>query len=162
MGFLDSLLGGGTGLQAGARAPEFSLEDQNGKRVALSDFRDRKNVVVYFYPKDDTPGCTKESCAFRDQWNDFADAGAEVIGISSDSVESHRKFAEKHRLPFTLLSDVGGEVRKAFGVPSSLGVLPGRVTYVIDKQGVIRHTFNSQLNPAKHVEEALQVLAKLA
>ena len=162
MGLLDSILGGGTGLQAGARAPEFSLEDQNGKRVALADFRDLKNVVVYFYPKDDTPGCTKESCAFRDQFSDFADAGAEVIGISSDSVESHRKFADKHRLPFTLLSDAGGKVRKAFGVPSSLGVLPGRVTYVIDKKGVIRHTFNSQLNPTKHVDEALQVLAKLA
>jgi peroxiredoxin Q/BCP len=162
MGFLDSLLGGGAGLQAGARAPEFSLEDQNGERVALADFRDRKNVVLYFYPKDDTPGCTKESCAFRDQFSDFADSGAEVIGISSDSVESHRKFAEKYRLPFTLLSDVAGTVRKSFGVPSSLGVLPGRVTYVIDKKGVIRHTFNSQLNPTKHVDEALQVLAKLA
>jgi len=162
MGFLDSILGGGTGLQAGARAPEFSLEDQNGKRVALADFHDRKNVVVYFYPKDDTPGCTKESCAFRDQFSDFADAGAEVLGISSDSVASHKKFADKYRLPFTLLSDVGGKVRKAFGVPSSLGVLPGRVTYVIDKKGVIQHTFNSQLNPTKHVDEALQVLAKLA
>jgi thioredoxin-dependent peroxiredoxin len=119
-------------------------------------------VVVYFYPKDDTPGCTRESCAFRDQFSDFSDAGAEVIGISSDSVASHKKFAEKHRLPFTLLSDPGGSVRKAFGVPSSLGVLPGRVTYVIDKKGVVRHAFNSQLNPAKHVEEALAVLASLS
>ena len=162
MGLLDSILGGGTGLGPGARAPEFALDDQNGKRVALADFRGKKNVVVYFYPKDDTPGCTRESCAFRDQFSDFSDAGAEVIGISSDSVASHKKFAEKHRLPFTLLSDPGGSVRKAFGVPSSLGVLPGRVTYVIDKKGVVRHAFNSQLNPAKHVEEALQVLAKLA
>ena len=161
MGFLDSLLGAGTGLAAGAQAPEFALEDQNGKRVALAEFHGHKNVVVYFYPKDDTPGCTRESCAFRDQFSDFADAGAEVIGISSDSVESHRKFAEKYRLPFTLLADPGGLVRKAFGVPSSLGVLPGRVTYVIDKQGVIRHAFNSQLNPAKHVDEALKVLAAL-
>jgi thioredoxin-dependent peroxiredoxin len=162
MGILDSILGGGTGLQAGARAPEFALDDQDGKPVALADFRGKKNVVVYFYPKDDTPGCTKESCAFRDQFSDFADAGAEVIGISSDSVASHKKFAEKYRLPFTLLSDPGGSVRKAFGVPSSLGVLPGRVTYVIDKKGVVRHAFNSQLNPAKHVQEALGVLATLS
>ena len=162
MGLLDSLLGGGTGLGSWRARAEFALDDQNGKRVALADFRGRKNVVVYFYPKDDTPGCTRESCAFRDQFSDFADAGAEVIGISSDSVASHQKFAAKYQLPFTLLADAGGKVRKAFGVPSSLGVLPGRVTYVIDKKGVIRHTFNSQLNPTKHVDEALQVLAKLA
>ena len=162
MGLLDSLLGTGTGLAAGTRAPDFSLEDQNGKRVSLADWRGRKNVVVYFYPKDDTPGCTRESCAFRDQYQDFLDAGAEVIGISSDSSESHRAFAAKHRLPFTLLADPGARVRKAFGVPATLGVLPGRVTYVIDKQGVIRHAFNSQLDPRRHVEEALRVIASLS
>jgi peroxiredoxin Q/BCP len=162
MGILDSLLGTGTGLGAGARAPEFSLEDQNGRRVSLADFRGRKNVVVYFYPKDDTPGCTRESCAFRDQYQDFTDAGAEVIGVSGDSRKSHESFAAKHRLPFTLLSDPGGKVRRAFGVPSTLGVLPGRVTYVIDKEGVIRHAFNSQLDPRRHVEEALRVIASLS
>jgi peroxiredoxin Q/BCP len=162
VGILDSLLGGGTGLAAGDRAPDFTLENQDGKPVALADFAGRKNVVVYFYPKDDTPGCTRESCAFRDHYDDFVEAGAEVIGISSDGAASHRAFAEKHRLPFTLLSDPDGRVRRAFQVPSSLGVLPGRVTYVIDKQGVIRHAFNSQLNPAKHVDEALRVLASLA
>jgi peroxiredoxin Q/BCP len=161
VGLLDSLLGGGTGLAAGARAPDFALDDQRGRRVALADFRGRKNVVVYFYPKDDTPGCTRESCAFRDHYEDFVEAGAEVIGISGDSQRSHEAFAAKHRLPFTLLSDPGGEVRRAFGVPSTLGLLPGRVSYVIDKQGVIRHAFNSQLNPTKHVEEALRVLAEL-
>lgn len=161
MGLLDSLLGAGTGLGPGARAPDFALDDQNGKRVALTDFRGRRNVVVYFYPKDDTPGCTRESCAFRDHYDDFVDAGAEVIGISGDSTRSHEAFAAKHGLPFTLLADVDGSVRRAFGVPSTLGVLPGRVTYVIDKQGVIRHAFNSQLNPAKHVDEALRVLAAL-
>jgi thioredoxin-dependent peroxiredoxin len=119
-------------------------------------------VVVYFYPKDDTPGCTKASCAFRDQFTAFSDAGAEVIGISSDSVASHKAFADKFRLPFRLLSDPGGKVRAAFGVPSTFGLLPGRVTYVIDKQGVIRHAFNSQLNPLQHVDEALAVLARLA
>ena len=161
MGLLDSLLGSGTGLGPGASAPDFALDDQNGKRVALADFRGRRNVVVYFYPKDDTPGCTRESCAFRDRYEDFQGAGAEVIGISGDSTRSHEAFAARHGLPFTLLSDPGGKVRRAFGVPSTLGVLPGRVTYVIDKRGVIRHAFNSQLNPAKHVEEALRVLAEL-
>jgi peroxiredoxin Q/BCP len=161
MGFLDSLFGNESGLEAGARAPDFTLEDQNGKRVSLADFRERKNVVLYFYPKDDTPGCTKEACTFRDQFEDFRDVGAEVIGISSDTAKSHKAFAAKHELPFTLLADPGGEVREAFGVPSTLGLLPGRVTYVIDKQGVIRHVFNSQLNPTKHVTEALGVLAKL-
>jgi peroxiredoxin Q/BCP len=162
MGILDSLLGSGTGLAAGARAPEFTLENQDGKPVSLADFRGRKNVVLYFYPKDDTPGCTRESCAFRDQFEAFGEAGAEVIGVSGDSAASHRAFAAKHRLPFTLLSDPRGKVRAAFGVPATLGMLPGRVTYVIDKEGVIRHAFNSQLNPAKHVDEALRVLASLA
>ncbi len=161
MGLLDSLLGSGTGLAAGAPAPEFTLEDQNGKRVSLADFKGRRNVVVYFYPKDDTPGCTKEACSFRDQFEDFSDAGAEVIGVSSDSTASHRAFAAKHELPFILLSDPDGRVREAFQVPATLGLLPGRVTYVIDKQGVIRHAFNSQLSPARHVAEALQVLGRL-
>ena len=161
MGLLDALFGSGTGLAAGAAAPEFALLDQTGKRVALADFRGRKNVVLYFYPKDDTPGCTRESCAFRDQFEDFRDAGAEVIGVSSDSPESHARFAEKHSLPFTLLSDPGGQVRGAFRVPATLGLLPGRVTYVIDKAGVIRHAFNSQLNPTQHVAEALRVLETL-
>jgi len=162
MGLLDSLVGSGTGLGAGEKAPAFALADQQGRQVSLADFRGKKNVVVYFYPKDDTPGCTKESCSFRDQYTAFTDAGAEVLGISSDSPESHRAFAEKYRLPFPLLSDEGGAVRKAFGVPKSLGLLPGRVTYVIDKQGVIRHAFNSQLNATKHVDEAMAVLKILA
>jgi peroxiredoxin Q/BCP len=158
---MDTLMGSGTGLAAGARAPEFTLNDQNGRPVRLADFRGRKNVVIYFYPKDDTPGCTKESCAFRDHYAAFSDAGAEVLGISSDSESSHEAFAKKHRLPFSLLSDPGGKVRSAFGVPSTLGLLPGRVTYVIDKQGVIRHAFNSQLQATKHVDEALSVLESL-
>jgi peroxiredoxin Q/BCP len=161
MGFLDSLFGGGTGLGAGDRAPDFTLEDQDGRPVSLADFRGRRAVVVYFYPKDDTPGCTKESCAFRDQYEAFLDAGAEVIGISSDSVASHEAFAAKHRLPFRLLADVGGTVRAAFGVPRTAGLLPGRVTYVIDRDGVIRHAFNSQLAAARHVDEAIEVLRSL-
>jgi peroxiredoxin Q/BCP len=161
MGLLDSLVGSGTGLATGDRAPEFSLQDQSGKTVSLKDFRGRQNVVVYFYPKDDTPGCTKEACTFRDQYTAFSDIGAVVLGISGDSPDSHKKFAAKHRLPFPLLSDRDGSVRKAFGVPKTLGLLPGRVTYVIDKQGVIRHAFNSQLNPTKHVDEAIAVLKSL-
>ncbi|MFT3928316.1 MAG: peroxiredoxin [Myxococcales bacterium] len=161
MGFMDTLLGSGTGLAAGAKAPEFSLKDQDGKQVTLSDFRGQKNVVVYFYPKDDTPGCTKESCAFRDQYTAFTDVGCEVLGISSDSEKSHKAFAEKYRLPFSLLSDAGGKVRASFGVPATMGLLPGRVTYVIDKQGVIRHAFNSQINATQHVDEALSILKSL-
>jgi peroxiredoxin Q/BCP len=161
MGLMDSLLGSGTGLSAGSQAPDFSLPDQHGKAVSLSDFRGNKNVVVYFYPKDDTPGCTKEACMFRDQYTAFTDVGAEVIGISSDSEKSHKAFAEKYRLPFSLLSDKGAEVRTAFGVPATLGLLPGRVTYVIDKAGVIRLAFNSQINATQHVDEALSILKSL-
>lgn len=144
-------------ITAGTAAPDFTLPRDGGSDVRLSSLRPAK-VVLYFYPKDDTPGCTKESCAFRDHYTAFSDAGAEVIGISSDSEASHKAFAEKYKLPFTLLSDVGGKVRSSFGVPPTFGLLPGRVSYVIDKQGVIRHAFNSQMNPTKHVDEALAVL----
>jgi thioredoxin-dependent peroxiredoxin len=145
-------------LQIGDPAPDFSLPNQAGTTVTLSSFRDQKPVVLYFYPKDDTPGCTVESCSFRDSYADFQDIGAEVIGISSDSPESHRSFAQKHNLPFTLVSDTNSSVRKAYGVPATLGLLPGRVTYVIDKAGVVRHIFNSQFNPKAHVEEAMKVV----
>ena len=161
MGLLDSLGGTSSGLAVGDTAPPFTLNDQRGTPVSLGDFAGRKNVVVYFYPKDDTPGCTKESCTFRDQYTAFTDVGAEVLGISSDSEQSHRAFAEKYHLPFPLLADTGGAVRKLFRVPKSLGLLPGRVTFVIDKRGIIRHVFNSQLNPTKHVDEAIQVLKTL-
>ncbi|MCB1134598.1 MAG: peroxiredoxin, partial [Verrucomicrobiae bacterium] len=134
MGVLESLFGGEPGLGVGDRAPEFALPDQDGKVVRLADFRGEKNVVVYFYPKDDTPGCTKESCAFRDQFEAFADVGAEVLGISSDTQASHKAFAAKYRLPFRLLADESGEVRRAYRVPKSLGLIPGRVTYVIDRE----------------------------
>ena len=162
MGLMDALLGSGTGLGAGDKAPDFTLNDQDGNAVSLASFRGQKNVVVYFYPKDDTPGCTKESCAFRDQYTAFTDAGVEVLGISSDSEASHKAFAQKHRLPFKLLADRGGKVRGAFGVPATFGLLPGRVTYIIDKQGVIRHAFNSQIQATQHVDEALQVLKTLS
>lgn len=158
MGLLDSLIGTGTGLPVGAKAPDFTLNDQDGRAVSLADFRGQKSVVVYFYPKDDTPGCTAEACSFRDQFTEFTDAGAEVIGISSDSEASHKAFADKYRLPFRLLSDRAGRVRTAFGVPATLGFLPGRVTFVIGKDGLIKHAFNSQINASKHVAESLAVI----
>jgi len=144
-------------IEVGKKAPAFSLKDQNGKTQRLADYQGRP-VILYFYPKDDTPGCTKEACAFRDQYQDFKDAGAEVIGVSSDDEQAHEKFASKHRLPFVLLADRGGAVRKRYGVPATLGLLPGRVTFVIDRQGIVRHVFNSQLQATKHVAEALTAL----
>jgi peroxiredoxin Q/BCP len=148
-------------VKVGDSAPDFDLADASGRRVRLSDFRGKKNVVLYFYPKDDTPGCTKEACAFRDSYEAFQDAGAEVIGVSSDSEASHQKFSEKFRLPFTLVADPGGSVRKRYGVPATLGFLPGRVTFVIDQGGVVRNVFNSQLQATRHVDESLGVLKGL-
>jgi len=157
MGILD-LLAGKVGLAVGDRAPDFALPSATGATVRLSDFRGKKAVVLYFYPKDDTPGCTKEACSFRDSYEEFTTAGAEVIGVSSDSGESHQGFASKYKLPFTLLSDRGGQLRKQYGVPATLGLLPGRVTFVIDREGVVRHVFNSQLAATRHVSEALAAL----
>ncbi len=147
-------------VQAGDRAPNFTLLAQSGAPVSLGDFLGKTDIVLYFYPKDRTAVCTAEACAFRDSYEIFMDAGAEVIGISSDSVESHRQFALEHRLPFTLLSDGGGVIRKRYGVPTTFG-LPGRVTYIIDRQGIVRHIFNSQFTSEKHVAEALQTLQSI-
>ena len=155
---LFDLFGGKPSVAVGQKAPDFELPDAEGKRIRLADFRGKKAVVLYFYPKDDTPGCTAEACSFRDSYEEFQDAGAEVIGVSSDSEASHRRFAEKHRLPFVLVADARGELRKRYGVPSTLGLLPGRVTYVIDRDGIVRHVFNSQLQATKHVDEALAAL----
>jgi peroxiredoxin Q/BCP len=145
----------------GSEAPNFSLPSQFGEMVTLQDFLGGRPVVLFFYPKDDTPGCTKQACAFRDDYDEFGRLDAEVIGISSDSVESHKSFAAKYDLPFTLLSDEGGWVRRLYGVPNTFGLFPGRVTYVIDEEGVVRHVFSSQLGVEKHVEEALQALQTL-
>ena len=149
-------------VHVGDHAPIFTLPDPSGKQVSLQDFIGKSHIVLYFYPKDETAGCTAEACAFRDSYEVFKDAGAEVIGISSDSTSSHQQFAARHRLPFTLLSDTGDVVRKLYGVPSTFGWLPGRVTYVIDKQGVVRHIFTSQFAPQKHISEALNTLQSLA
>ena len=147
--------------QVGDQAPDFTLPTATGEMISLSGFRGRADVVLFFYPKDNSPVCTSEACSFRDSHKAFGDAGAEVIGISSDSPESHRRFADRLRLPFLLLSDGDGSVRERYGVPRTLGVLPGRVTYLIDREGVIRHIFSSQFQPASHVSEALRVLRTL-
>jgi peroxiredoxin Q/BCP len=149
------------GVQAGDKAPDFTLPSQAGEPVRLSDRLGERVVVLYFYPKDETPGCTKEACAFRDSYEVFTDVGAEVIGVSSDSAESHAAFAGHHKLPFTLLSDEGGRVRKSYGVPSTLGLLPGRVTYVIDRDGIVRHVVNSQVNIGRHVDSTLAMVREL-
>ena len=149
------------GVGVGSKGPDFTLASQSGEMVSLKDFLGEKVVILYFYPKDDTPGCTKEACAFRDEHEEFGKLDAEVIGISSDSVESHRRFAEKHNLSFTLLSDEGGKVRRMYGVPNTFGIFPGRVTYIIDEAGVVRHVFSSQIGAVKHVEGALKSLAAL-
>ena len=148
-------------VQVGDAAPDYTLSTQSGSPVSLKDFTGKTAIVLYFYPKDNTSGCTAEACAFRDSYQVFKDAGAEVIGISSDSAESHQQFASRHSLPFILLSDAKGMVRKRYGVPAALGLLPGRVTYIIDRQGIVRHIFSAQFAAEKHVTEALKVLQTL-
>lgn len=142
----------------GAQAPDFTLLNQHNEPVTLSHLIGQKMIVLFFYPKDHSAGCTLEVCAFRDHYEIFHQAGAEVIGISSDSVASHAAFARRLKVPFTLLSDPGGKVRQLWDVPRSFIFLQGRVTYVINKQGFIQHMFNSQMNLFGHVHEALAVL----
>jgi peroxiredoxin Q/BCP len=149
-------------VEVGDKAPDFALPDQSGAMVKLSDFIGNKIIVLYFYPRDFSRGCTAEACAFRDSYNVFVEAGAQVIGISSQSVESHNKFAVFYKLPFILLSDEDGKVRKLYGVPATLGILAGRVTYVIDKKGIVKHIFSSQLNTKKHIEEALRIVKEIS
>ena len=145
----------------GSSAPDFTLPSQSGASVSLKDFLGKRPVVLFFYPRDDTPGCTRQACAIRDEFEEFGKLDAEVIGISSDSVASHERFAGRHDLPFTLLSDEGGGVRRLYGVPNTFGLFPGRVTYVIDAVGVVRHVFSSQLGVTRHVEEALGALREI-
>lgn len=146
----------------GQTAPDFTLPDQNGQSVCLKDLLMRGPVVLYFYPRDHTPGCTLEACAFRDAHAQFVDAGATVVGVSDDSVSAHQSFATQHALPFTLLSDETGSVRELYGVPRPLGIIPGRVTYVIEQNGTVRHVFSSHLRMQRHVTEALKTIAELA
>jgi peroxiredoxin Q/BCP len=147
-------------LAAGDRAPLIALSDQTGVE-RRSDQLGGKALVLFFYPKDDTPGCTMEACAFRDSYGDLQAMGAEVWGVSGDDAASHQRFASRHNLPYPLLVDKGNQLRKAFGVPSVLGLLPGRVTYVIDGQGVVRHVFNNLLDGPAHRREAIEALQRI-
>jgi len=149
-------------IAVGSTIPSFSLKDQNGQIFNIDSVKGKKNLVIYFYPKDDSPGCTKEACSFRDQFEVFKQEDALIIGISGQSVESHLEFAKKHRLNYTLLSDEGNQVRKLFGVPTNFfGLIQGRVTYVVNKKGKIVFLFNSQINAEKHIEEALRILKEM-
>ena len=148
-------------IDPGSLAPGFRLQTSTGEYVSLEDFHGKKNIVVYFYPKDFTNGCTAEACEFRDSYEEFKNLGAEVIGISNDSQKSHEAFASEHKLPFILLSDPDGSARKSYGVKKTFGLVPGRVSFVIDKNGIVRHVFSSQSRATAHVSEALAVLKSL-
>lgn len=147
-------------LNKGDILPEINLKDQDGKLVSLTAFKGRP-LVIYFYPKDNTRVCTAQACGFRDNYEAFLEFGAEIIGISADTTESHKRVANKRKLPFILLSDRKKEARKAFGLPSFLGLLPGRVTFIVDKEGIIKHTFRADFNANQHIEEALKVVQSL-
>tara|TARA_R110002050_G_scaffold41242_1_gene100083 strand:+ start:84931 stop:85464 length:534 start_codon:yes stop_codon:yes gene_type:complete len=149
-------------LEKGSKVPKFELKNQNGDLFKVADYIGKKNLVIYFYPKDDTPGCTKEACKFRDEFEVFTDLEAMVIGISSDSPESHTKFIEKYNLPFTLLSDEEDVVRKAFGVKGKfMDMIPGRVSFIVDKKGIIQYVFDSMGNAEQHVDEARKILENI-
>jgi len=148
-------------VEPGSPGPGFRLQTSTGEYVSLEDFHGKKNVVVYFYPRDFTKGCTAEACEFRDSYEEFKNLGAEVVGISNDNQKSHEAFASEHKLPFILLSDPNGSVRKSYGVKKTFGLVPGRVSFVIDKNGIVRHVFSSQSRATAHVSEALAVLKSL-
>jgi peroxiredoxin Q/BCP len=148
-------------LQVGDKIPNFSAKDSKGNDFDSASVVGKKPVVFYFYPKDNTPGCTAQACSFRDQYEDFKDLGAEVIGISSDSVASHEKFAKQYKLPFLLLSDNDKKLRNIFGVkPTLFGLIPGRVTYVVDRNGIIQLIFDS-LVATNHISKALEKIKKI-
>jgi len=149
-------------VEVGDRAPDFSATISDGRKLCLSDYLGKRALVLFFYPKDGTPMCTQEACAFRDSYEQFIHAGADVIGVSSDSEERHSAFAQQHRLSFPLVSDVDGLLRKAFAVPKTLGLLPGRVTFVIDQEGVIRQIFSAPFASDEHVREALKTVNALS
>lgn len=149
-------------IELGDVIPHFTAIDTNEEKFDTLEYIGKKPLVIYFYPKNNTPGCTAQACGFRDQYQDFTDLGAEVIGISSDSVDSHNAFAKQYKLPFILLSDTDKKIRKLFGVPSGLlGVLPGRVTYIVDKQGKVVLVFDDSINATKHIAEALEAMKKI-
>jgi peroxiredoxin Q/BCP len=146
-------------IQVGDKIPSFTLLNQNNQEVDINSFVGTKNIVIYFYPKDNTPGCTKEACSFRDAMQNLNNLDCEIIGISADSVSSHKAFATQYNLKFNLLSDTNNQIRKLFGVPRNLfGIIPGRVSYICDKEGIVLHIVNSQINPDKHIQETIETL----
>lgn len=146
----------------GDKAPDFSLRDQNGNIVSLHDYAGSRSVVLYFYPKDFTPGCTAETRSFGTMYDELKDMGAEVLGVSTAEVGTHREFAEACGARFSLLADEGGKVRKLYDVRASFGLIPGRTTFVIDRNGVVRHVHTSQTNAAGHVAEAIKALKAIS
>lgn len=142
----------------GEKAPDFSLPNQDGESISLSDYYKKNKVVLFFYPKDFSPGCTTQACHFRDNYEDFTDLGAEVVGVS---VESHKKFLDEYLFPFQLLSDEGGRIRKGYGSTKEFGYLSGRYTFIIDKEGIVRHIFTSETDMKNHIDEALRVLKQI-
>ena len=154
--------GGSNSVEVGDRAPDFVLQTQAGEELRLSDYLGKKVVVLFFYPKDGTSICTKEVCAFRDAYDQFVAAGAVVIGVSGDSAERHASFAAEHRLQFRLGVDPQNALRKQYGAARVFGLLPGRVTFVIDKSGMIRMVFSALLSADSHVTEALATVRQLA
>ena len=146
-------------VQVGDKAPVFTASLQDGGTFDSATLIGRKWLVLFFYPKDNTPVCTKEACAFRDSYEKFSAAGAEVVGVSSDSAATHARFAEKHRLPFPIVADTDRRLRKLFGVPNPLGVIPGRVTYVIDRDGMVRLAYSALFASDEHVTKALAAVS---
>jgi thioredoxin-dependent peroxiredoxin len=145
-------------IKPGDYIPDFSLEDQDGNLLSISNYLGKKKLVIFFYPQDGSLNCTREACYFRDLADIFDEADAIVIGISSQSVESHKEFAERNRLKYTLLSDNENKVRKLFGVPGRVfGLVPGRVTYVADRSGKVVYIFDSQTETQRHADEALKI-----
>ena len=146
-------------ISVGEKAPIFEGISDSGEKIVLSDFIGKKNVVLYFYPKDETPGCTAEACGFRDNWEKIVSMDATILGVSSQSVDSHKKFKQRHELPFTLIADAKNDIRKKYGATGML--IPPRVTFIVDKEGVVRYVLSSQLDVTRHVRESLEVLEKL-
>lgn len=146
-------------MKKGDLAPSFELQNQFGELINMGDYLQKQPVVLFFYPKDNTPGCTKEACTFRDFHAEFNELGCKIVGISSDSVSKHAQFAKDHRLEYDLLADTKASVRKLYNVPTNLlGLIPGRVTYVIDSEGKIADVFNSLTNPTDHISNALDIV----
>jgi peroxiredoxin Q/BCP len=159
-GWFQAMKGQSKHLTVGDPIPVFSLRDQTDNLFNISDYTGKKILVIYFYPRDESSGCTKEACSFRDQYDAFTKAGAMVIGINSGTVESHRKFIQNHKLPFTLLSDPENKVLKMFGVKSKF-FITGRETFVVDLSGKIVFTFDSFANGPAHEKEALQFIGSM-